>query len=158
MENKICFVVDEEGVYFDDSIVSDKDVLCEIIISEIKMNNWWVVLELLERKIRVDNVIDELRLYVKNELCDIELGNNYVIGFESNFILSSEYSIGMVEKGSECYNNLVRLEEDVDCDLMYGDLYKDLNIIDDDKIGGMIVDICKKVDDEKVLRKILDKI
>lgn len=115
--SKVAVIWDEDGnVTFDSLIKNDLDILVELIISEVKMSNWWVVANCIKEGKSVDTVIENMKVKCKQLLIEKGIEENcfnsvdYFCDFESNNIMSGEFSIGMCDVDSEMYNIVKKLD------------------------------------------------
>ena len=97
--NKVVYGCGDDGWFKMDGLKSDLDVVVELIVSEVKMGNWWVVVESLDKGIGVDRIIDEMRKGIKDRMewlgfeDDMGFGVDYMMEFVSMNILSDGFCL-----------------------------------------------------------------
>ena len=99
------FVWNCNGFYekCNDVYKSVKDVVIELEVCKLKMNNWWIVREMMEKDVDVDVVIGKLNEFVSNrislndnellkyfDLIEYDGKKLYGIGEDSSFVLSDD--------------------------------------------------------------------
>ena len=173
---KKFYINDEDGMGVVDDYECDLDVVVSLLVGELKMMNWWVVMECIEKNVSVVGVVDKMEKEVKKWLKE-EKGlkdnfvkeENYIVSFESCNIMSSEFSVMVVgdKEGIEKFDVVCdenRVVEDDDEEMVRDEEFGDWcgsNMVEVDIVEVGLLDECVKMfgDDEKgMLRDIVDEV
>ena len=133
------YICNDEGMCGDSKISSNLDCLVEVLVGVVKSENWWVVVECLENKIVVGDVIEEMGRVIKNKLVEmdvnVEENKSGVWCFDSISIMSDDYVILVVEDEKDIKKLDSGVGMDVDINCVY------------DKLGRFKVDVevCENV-------------